>query len=272
MTSEPLPLPEGGERWALFLDVDGTLIAIAETPEQAKPEPVLLPLLQRLAGAIDGALALISGRSLVSIDRLFAPLRLSAAGLHGWERRRRDGTLVKRDPPAALLERLRPRLAAYAATRPGLLLEDKGGSLALHYRLAPERGPALRRFVRRLAQEEPELRLLAGRKVAELQPRGANKGEAILAFLAESPFAGRRPVFAGDDTTDEDGFLAVNAAGGLSLRVEDAETRGRGRSAAQYRVSGVASLHQWLGAVAQRLDAENRDAPGETASRHRVLG
>ncbi len=271
MTSERLPLPEAGEHWALFLDVDGTLVVIAATPEQVRPEPTLQPLLQRLAGAIDGALALVSGRSLASIDRLFAPLRLPAAGLHGWERRRGDGGLVARDPPGAVLARLRPRLAAYATARPGLLLEDKGTGFALHYRLAPERGPAVRRFVRRLALAEPELRLLAGRKVAELQPRGADKGEAILAFLGESPFAGRRPVFVGDDTTDEDGFVAVNAIGGLSLRVDDAETSGRGPSAAQCRVAGVAALHQWLGAVAQRLEAGKRDTRSRPAACSRPM-
>ncbi len=271
MTSERLPLPEAGERWALFLDVDGTLVAIAATPEQARPEPMLSPLLQRLARASDGALALISGRSLASIDRVFAPLRLPAAGLHGWERRRGDGGVVTHQPPAAALERLRPRLAAYVAGRRGLLLEDKGTGFALHYRLAPERGPAVRRFARRLASAEPELRLLAGRKVAELQPRGASKGEAIAAFLAEPPFAGRRPVFAGDDTTDEDGFIAVNAAGGVSLRVEDAETRGRGPSAARHRVAGVGALHRWLGVLAQRLEAADRSTRSGAAGCHPVL-
>jgi trehalose 6-phosphate phosphatase len=260
MASERQPLPEAGEQWALFLDVDGTLVAIAATPDQAHAEPALLPLLQRLAMANDGALALVSGRSLVSIDRLFAPLRLPAAGLHGWERRRADGGLVARAPPATVLTRLRPRLAAYVAARPGLLLEEKGAGVALHYRLAPERGPAVRRFARRIALAEPELRLLEGRKVAELQPRGTNKGTAILAFLAEPPFAGRRPVFAGDDTTDEDGFVAVNAAGGLSLRVEDAETGARRASAAQWRLAGVPALHRWLITLAQHLEGMERGA------------
>jgi trehalose 6-phosphate phosphatase len=260
MTSERLPLPEPGERWAVFLDVDGTLVAIAATPEQARPDPALLPLLQQLTRANDGALALVSGRSLASIDRLFTPLRPAAAGLHGWERRRADGGLVARDAPTAALTRLRPRLDAYAAARPGVLLEDKGPGVALHYRLAPERGPAVRRFARRIALAHPELRLLEGRKVAELQPCGTNKGEAILAFLAEPPFAGRRPVFAGDDTTDEDGFAAVNAAGGLSLRVADAETGGRRASAARWQLGGVPAVHQWLAAVMQHLEGMERGA------------
>ncbi len=268
---EGLPLPEVGERWALFLDVDGTLVAIAATPEQARPEPALLPLLERLSRGSDGALALVSGRSLASIDQLFAPLRLPAAGLHGWERRRSDGSVVRREPIAAPLERLRLRLAAYAAARPGVLLEDKGASLALHYRLAPERGAALRRFAREIAAAEPELRLLTGRKVVELQPRGADKGQAILAFLDEPAFAGRRPVFVGDDATDEDGFAAVNAAGGVSLRVMDDETRGRRLSAARYTLPGIEGLRDWLGALAQRLEAGERGARTGTPGFHPVL-
>jgi trehalose 6-phosphate phosphatase len=265
------PLPEAGERWALFLDVDGTLVAIAATPEQARPDPALLPLLERLSRVSEGALALVSGRSLASIDQLFAPLLLPAAGLHGWERRRSDGSVVRREPVAAPLARLRPRLAAYAAARPGLLLEDKGASLALHYRLVPERGAALRRFARDLAAAEPELRLLTGRKVVELQPRGADKGQAILAFLDEPAFAGRRPVFAGDDATDEDGFAAVNAAGGVSLRVVDTETRGRRHSTARYSLQGMATLREWLDALAQRLDTGERGTHTGTAGFHPVL-
>lgn len=267
---EGMPWPEAGERWALFLDVDGTLVAIAATPEEARPEPALLPLLQRLRQATDGALAVVSGRSLASIDELLTPLRLPAAGLHGWERRRGDGSLVRREPAAAPLARLRARLADYVAARPGLLLEDKGASLALHYRLAPERGPALLRFARRIVDAEPELRLLAGRKVVELQPRGADKGQAILAFLEEPAFAGRRPVFAGDDTTDEYGFAAVNAAGGLSLRVVDEETRRR-ETAARYQVAGIAALRDWLAALVPRLETAERSARSGTDGFHSVL-
>lgn len=268
--SDSPPLPQRGERWALFLDVDGTLVGIAATPETARPEPLLLPLLEQLRQGCDQALALVSGRSLASIDRLFHPLLLPAAGLHGWERRRADGSLAPRHEPTGLLERLRPRLAEYAASRPGLLFEDKGGSLALHYRLAPERGPALLRFARRLAASEPELHLLAGRKVVEFQPRGADKGAAIRAFLAEAPFAGRLPIFAGDDTTDEHGFAAVNALGGVSLRVTDAETRARS-SQARFRLDGVGALHRWLGAVAIALPSGDRSAHSGTSGFHRVL-
>jgi trehalose 6-phosphate phosphatase len=266
-----VPLPEPEERWALFLDVDGTLLPIAATPEAVRPDPALLPLIERLRRASDEALALVSGRSLANLDQLFAPLRLAAAGLHGRERRRADGSLVPHPEVSPLLTRLRPRLAAYAAARPGLLVEDKGDSLALHYRQAPERGAALRRFARRLARAEPELHVLTGRKVVELQPRGADKGKAIEAFLAEPPFAGRRPVFAGDDTTDEHGFAAVNALGGLSLRVIDDETRRRTASAARYSLAGIGTMHRWLEAVAERLEAGHRRARSGTAGFHPVL-
>jgi trehalose 6-phosphate phosphatase len=261
------PLPEPGERWAFFLDVDGTLLAIAPTPEEARPEPRLLPLLARLQREAEGALALVSGRRLASIDALFAPLQLPAAGLHGWERRLGDGTFVPRHEPTALLQRLRSRLAAYAAARPGLLLEDKGGSLALHYRLVPQRGPALLRLARRLAVAEPALRIIAGRKVVEFQPRGADKGQAILAFLEEPPFAGRRPVFAGDDVTDEDAFAAVNRGGGLGVKVCDGETRTRA-TAAHFQLEGVPALHHWLEEVAERLTLNHGVAPNGASRFH----
>jgi trehalose 6-phosphate phosphatase len=265
-----LPLPEPGERWALFLDVDGTLVPIAATPEAARPDPALLPLLERLRRGCDEALALISGRSLASLDSLFAPLRLAAAGLHGWERRRPDGALAPQPAPTGLLARLRPRLAAYASRRPGVLLEDKGGSLALHYRQAPERGAALLRFVRRLAADEPDIHVLRGRKVIELQPRGVDKGMAIEAFLGEPPFAGRRPIFAGDDTTDEYGFGAVNGRGGISLRVADAETRGRS-TCARHTLSGTDELRRWLCALAERLEESGRSQHSGTAGFHPAL-
>jgi len=261
------PLPRLGDRWALFLDVDGTLVAIAETPEAVRVEPTLLPLLERLSNASDGALALVSGRSLLGIDTLFRPMLLPAAGLHGWERRRADGTLAPIDKPAAVLAPLRPLLTAFTAPRPGLLLEDKGGSLALHYRLAPRYGAAVCQRAREIAAAEPRLRLIEGRKVVEFVPRGSDKGKAIGEFLAEPPFAGRVPVYAGDDTTDEDGFAAVNRLGGLSIQVANPEARGRHGSAARYRLPSVASLRGWLGAVAERLNPGHTFANSDRAER-----
>lgn len=248
------PLPGNAERWALFLDVDGTLAPIAATPAFVSIAPQLLPLLERLRRGCGGALALVSGRRLADIDALFAPLRLPAGALHGAERRRDDGSLSRSEPPAEDLETLRPRLAAYAAARPGLVLEDKGASLALHYRLAPRYGTEISAFARRLAAGLPHLRLIEGRKIVEFAPRGSDKGRAIGAFMREAPFQGRRPVFAGDDTTDEDGFAAVNDAAGYSIKVISSETEARTQSRAQFTVPSVEALHHWLGAVADRFD------------------
>jgi trehalose 6-phosphate phosphatase len=259
------PLPAAGDRWALFLDIDGTLVAIARLPQEVRVDPGLPLLLGRLRGACGGALALVSGRRLTDIDLLFDPLRLPAAGVHGWQRRRADGTLVVADEPIDVLKPLRFGLAAWATTRPGLLFEDKGGSLALHYRLAPEHGPGLIRLARRLVSREKQLRMIKGRKVVEVLPVGADKGTAIAAFLAEPPFAGRLPVYAGDDATDEDGFRVVNRLGGVTIRVADPES-GEVASEARYAVPSVAALRRWLAAVAERLppaESPERRTPAE---------
>lgn len=260
------PLPGTGDRWALFLDVDGTLVAIAPTPETVRADPTLLALLERLRGASDGALALISGRSLASIDRVFQPLMLPAAGVHGWERRRTDGDAMPINVSTDALLPLRPVLETYAAAHPGLLFEDKGDSVALHYRLAPRYGAAVCRLARRLVAEHPRLRLIEGRKVVEFVPRGTDKGRAVNAFLAEPPFSGRHPVYVGDDVTDEDAFIAVNQLGGLSIRVDDPEQRVRS-TAAQFRLPSVSAVRDWLAAVAARLGGDHAaEPPGGTAT------
>jgi trehalose 6-phosphate phosphatase len=264
MGSSP-PLPEPSERWAIFLDVDGTLVGIAATPQAVQVEPELLARLERLRQRCGGALAVVSGRALADIDRLLAPLRLPAAGLHGRERRRADGTLLASGGPEATIAPLRPLLAAYVEARPGLLLEDKGGSLAIHYRLAPAFAASVCRLARRFAAEEPLVRVIFGRKVVEFQPRGSDKGAAIAAFLAEPPFAGRRPVYAGDDSTDEDGFAMVNRLGGLSIKVLNGERR-TPASAAQFRLRSVASLHRWLGAIDRVLAPAHLPTREGTAS------
>jgi trehalose 6-phosphate phosphatase len=230
---------------ALFLDVDGTLLEIAPRPELVQV-PVGLPsLMIRLSAQLEGALALISGRPLEQLDRLFQPWQGAAAGLHGLQRRRADGILdcVIDGDSVAALDRLRPKLAALAADGTGLMLEDKGGTLALHYRAAPQREPEIRTVVEALHHETASmLRLITGKMVVEFQPRRADKGRAIAAFLAELPFLGRRPVFVGDDTTDEDGFAEIRRRGGVAVRVGrfDAAT------AANYRLPTVEAVLAWL--------------------------
>ncbi|MGH7029871.1 MAG: trehalose-phosphatase, partial [Stellaceae bacterium] len=192
----------------------------------------------------DGALALVSGRPLHELDRLFRPWRGAAAGLHGIERRRADGRINNRvdDAAAAALDRIRPRLTVLAGEGGGLVLEDKGGTVALHYRAAPDRGDEILALAKALERgASPALRLIAGMMVVELQPRGADKGTTIAAFLGEPPFLGRRPVFIGDDVTDEDGFAEINRRQGVAIRV------GRfGETCARCALTSVAAVLAWL--------------------------
>ena len=230
---------------ALFLDVDGTLLEIAPRPELVQVPDGLPPLIILLSAEREGALALISGRPLAQLDQLFRPWRGAAAGLHGLERRRTDGILDRAVDcdSASALDRLRPKLAALAAKGPGLTLEDKGGTLAFHYRAAPQRETEIRTVVEALHREIASvLRLITGKMVFEFQPRSFDKGRAIAAFLAEPPFVGRRPVFVGDDTTDEDGFAEIRRRGGIAVRVSPFD----GATAANYRLPTVEAVVAWL--------------------------
>jgi trehalose 6-phosphate phosphatase len=242
------PPPPLDEHSALFLDIDGTLLEIASRPDRVHVPSDLPSLLRDLAQQRGDALALVSGRPLHEIDRLFEPWRGAAAGLHGIERRGADGALDSGTDPAAAvaLDRLRPRLKALAGAGPGLVLEDKDKSLALHYRGAPEREAEICSFAEETARLERALRLVAGKMVIEFQPRGANKGTAIGAFLAEPPFVGRRAVFLGDDVTDEDGFAEISGRNGIAIRVgPPAQTWAR------YVLPDVRAVHAWLAATRQ---------------------
>ena len=226
---------------ALFLDLDGTLVEIAPTPDAVRPARYLPRLLDTVSGRVGSALAIVSGRAIPDIDRILAPLVLAAAGLHGLERRSGDGMLSP-PPPLPRYDELRAALRSFAAGHAGLLLEDKGAALALHYRTRPELGPAAAAAVdAALGDRRGGLVIQHGKAVIELRPEGADKGAAVAAFMAEPPFAGRRPVFAGDDKTDEAAFRAVRARGGVTVRV------GReGASAAEWRLADVTAVHAWL--------------------------
>jgi len=214
--------PRTSANWCLFLDVDGTLLDIAPTPDAVVVDPSLAGLLQRVQDALGGAIALVSGRSLEQLDALFAPNAWPAAGLHGLERRAADGRMHQSGPANPALDAARRSLADVVARAPGALLEDKGRSLALHYRAAPALEHVLRREIRAIAARlGSDFHVLEGRRVLEIKPVAASKARAIEAFLAEIPFAGRRPMFIGDDVTDLDGFAAVEAAGGVSIAVGD---------------------------------------------------
>ena len=242
--SESRPPPPLDSQSALFLDVDGTLLEIASRPELVHVPPQLPALIARLSEQRQGALALISGRPLIELDRLFQPWCGAAAGLHGIERRRADGMLdrIFDNASEAALGQIRPKLAALAGGESGLIVEDKGATLALHYRAVPDREPEIRAFAANLQREAgASLRLIAGKMVVEFQPRNVNKGLAIAAFMAEPPFLDRRAVFVGDDTTDEDGFSEVRRSAGFGIRVGPAR-----ETAADYCLPSVEAVLAWL--------------------------
>ena len=245
--SSTAPSRELAPNVALFLDVDGTLLEFADRPEAVVPNDGLTDILLGLEVTLGGAIALISGRTIEELDRIFNPIRLPAGGQHGLERRDAKGRLHSA-PPANALEGIRSSLKEFADQNYGSLLEDKGAALALHYRMAPSLRVAAEELIVQLIVDRDDLHYLAGNMVFEIKPRSVNKGVAITRFLDEPPFAGRMPIFLGDDVTDEDGFRVVNSAGGTSIQV------GReAKSVAQYCLPSVRSVHDWLGAVLVNL-------------------
>ena len=242
--TEP-PAHPGDDPWALFLDFDGTLVELAMTPDAVVVPLKLRATLSACMEAFDGAVALVSGRPIAALDALLDPLKLPAAGLHGLELRTPDGTVEGAAPRNPEFAELRARFHSLVREDARLVVEDKGASVALHFRRAPERERELREFVARAMPPLNGHQVMHGKMVLEIRPTHADKGTAIDRFLETPPFAGRTPVFAGDDITDEDGFAAVNRHGGISVKVGD------GESAAACRVPDVASLHDWLAGIAR---------------------
>ena len=235
-----------GPGCALFLDIDGTLLELAPAPDRVRVDAGVSALLPALVQRLGGAVALITGRALADADRLFAGLALPIAGQHGLERRATDGSIHRHHSSASGMHALVPGLARFVARHEGLLLENKGATLALHYRLAPGLASHVHRTVKaQLASAATAggLRLQPGKGVLEIKPDGRDKGTAILEYMTEPPFAGRLPVFVGDDRTDEYGFAAVMRAGGWAVMV------GPGRTRAQFRLADVAAVRRWLGSA-----------------------
>ncbi|MBI2312341.1 MAG: trehalose-phosphatase [Betaproteobacteria bacterium] len=239
--ADGVQIPEVPPSAAFFLDMDGTLLHIAETPEGVPHDLRLVRLVEGLSRAAGGAVALISGRPISDVDRLLAPARLPIAGQHGLERRDAAGSLHRHVFPEEGLEAMRRGIRGIAARYPAVRVEDKGLSVALHFRQAPALGPQIERELGRLLAEAGDgFRLQPGKMVFEIKPAGRDKGTAIAEFMGERPFRGRIPVFLGDDTTDEYGFAMVNAMGGQSIKV------GAGSTAAQWRLPDVESVRAWL--------------------------
>lgn len=240
--AEALPAPRplaGFASAALFLDLDGTLAAIKPRPGDVRPEPWRTSLIRRLQQRLDGRLAVISGRSLEDVDRILEGAAPAVAAVHGLLRRRADGSIVRARPHPDL-RWIRQALEALVAARPGLLLEDKGLSVALHYRGAPELAAMAEAEARRLASEYG-LKLQLGDMVAEICTPGYDKGSAVRAFMLERPFNRGAPVFVGDDLTDEDGFLAARTLGGVGVLVGAPRP-----TAAVLRLHDVPHVRAWL--------------------------
>jgi len=209
------------EEISLFLDVDGTLIDIAPRPQDVKVSPALRDDLTSLVQRLDGAVALISGRSIETIDRLFNPLRLCAGGVHGAELRFSRNGDVQKVPAAALSSALRAALRALSQRFSGVLVEDKGASVALHYRFCVDRRAELLAAIEaQMAQERDDsLTILPGHFVFEVKRKSYNKGTAVVALMETEDFAGRLPVVIGDDVTDEAAFQVALAHGGRAFSV-----------------------------------------------------
>jgi len=236
------PTPE--HDWAWFFDIDGTLTPIASSPEAVRIEPAIEQLINAIQAQSQGAVALISGRSILDIDRLFPDRQFAAAGQHGAERRHPNGTIERKVVDGRKLILMRKALREVEHRHPGLLLEDKGLSLALHYRQAPELEALVQFEVRALLVETGSGFLMqTGKCVVEILPAGNTKGTVVSEFMSEAPFHGRLPVFVGDDVTDEHAFATVNQLGGISVKV------GKGATQARYRLADVAAVRAWLSTV-----------------------
>ncbi|MDM0011258.1 trehalose-phosphatase [Variovorax sp. J22P168] len=243
--------PRLGRDAALFLDFDGTLVDIAETPEAVHVPSAMVALLSDLRDQLGGALAVVSGRQIDVLDRFLAPLRLPAAGEHGVQRRDAEGHMQEQRAPD--LREVFDTANELARVHEGLLVERKHAAIALHYRLAPQLEAVCRDAMSRVILDQPQLELMHGKFVFEVKPAGIHKGVAIAAFMTEAPFAGRVPVFAGDDTTDENGFAVVQPRGGIAIKV------GSGPSQALHRLDSPRAVFEWL--VAARDQLVQRDAP-----------
>lgn len=246
--SEPLSALDTGvlapESLAVLLDFDGTLVGIADQPDAVVLKERTVETLRRLETVLDGAVAIVSGRSIADIDRIFGPHRFAVAGIHGLERRDSDGKLHSEAYDRAALDEIATALGAFASAEPGVRVERKSGSVALHYRQRPELETRCREAAAAAADQQLGARVLAGKMVAEVKLGGRTKADAVGDFMAEPPFAGRMPLYAGDDVTDEDAFRAVAALDGVSIKIGSEDTAAD--TAARYFVEETETFLDWL--------------------------
>ncbi len=234
---------------SLFLDVDGTLLDIAPAPELVVVPTDLSATLSRLSSLLGGALALVSGRPIAQLDRLFAPLRLPAAGEHGAEiRRGADQPIIARPPPPALAQ-LVAELTAATTEIAGVRIERKRAGLVVHYRQAPEQAARLRDLVdAAVADHVTDVQVVPGKMVLEVKERTYSKGQAVIALMQRAPFVGRPPLFLGDDASDRDGFAAARRFGGCGVAVGPDHA-----DAADWFFASPAAVRAWLAGLAAVL-------------------
>ena len=238
---------------ALFLDVDGTLLELAATPEAVTVPEGLVALLQRLAVGLDGAVAIVTGRLISDIDQLLSPLRLPAAGVHGAEMRMEPDQEIQRVTPG-LPEDIVQAMRRLALDIPGVLAEPKGGGLALHYRLAPEaEGDILAALTALLDRHAGAFELVPGKKIFEVVPSGLSKGTALAQLAALPAFRGRVPIMLGDDIGDEPAFAAAEGLNGFGLRVA-----GEHHHADTADFAGPQAVMSWLDQFARRLSVAEK--------------
>jgi trehalose 6-phosphate phosphatase len=239
-------VPSNLHEIAILLDVDGTILDIAPTPDRVRASASLCRTLARLAERTGGATALVSGRSLADLDRIFAPLRLPAIGGHGAEIRPSADDVPHRAAARDLDSGLRRRLADVAAAGAGVLMEDKGYSMALHYRLAPEQAGTVKKAVEAIRSAYPDgsIEVLPGKSVIEVKRAGFDKGTALRELMAHPAFAGRRPIFIGDDTTDEAAFAVLPEFRGLPISV------GRAVVGVDNHLDSPRDVRRWLERIA----------------------
>lgn len=227
--------------WAWFFDVDGTLVEIASSPASVIVHDELPDLIAQLHFLSGGAVSLITGRAVADVDRFLPMPGISVAGQHGLELRTADGAFIPGSPVDVDLRDVITALEDAAVRHPGLLVEFKGESIALHYRNAPHLAGYAHRLMRSLRERyAPDFAVGKGKRVVELIHHSADKGTAIRKLMKTEPFKGRIPVFLGDDVTDESGFAVVNELSGFSIKV------GPGPTLASWRLNDVTAVREWL--------------------------
>ena len=228
------------ENIAIFLDVDGTILNFSNSPKDVKVDQYLLSLLKNLEISLNGALALVSGRSIKDLDNLFSPLKFNAGGQHGLELRK-SGEKNKQTVNTKEFQLIKNKIHKFVFNNKDIFLEDKGSSIAIHYRMAPDKKNDIKNFISDIIQNRSDLHLIEGKMVFEIKDKRFDKGKLISLLMQNSPFKNKLPIFLGDDLTDEDGFKLVNSLAGISIKVGSFR-----KTNANFFLSNVSDVNDWL--------------------------